>query len=82
MQLNKEDNIKEWIYIHWFEFVMTHLTHKLAWMQDQEKKIPLQYHPLTNEPERIFHRVYAQLNGGDFKQHPVDYLYEQFKLIQ
>ena len=75
------DEIKENILIHWFEFCMTHLTTKIS-----KQLHAILGHPTSDEFGRIdtWYTVWSKLNGGSFgmKQHPVDYLYEQFKKLK
>jgi hypothetical protein len=56
------------IYIHWFEFCMTHLVKKL--------KV---------RPSLLENRAWStlELTGSKFRlNHPIDYLYEEFKKLK
>ena len=80
-ELNIEDKVAEVKTIHWFEFCMTHLTTKIS-----KQLHAILGHPTSDEFGRIdtWYTVWSKLNGGSFgmKQHPVDYLYEQFKKLK
>lgn len=72
---DKEDERSQTI--HWFEFCMTHLLNKI-W--DLFEKYPENhiYNGLAKNKENS---LKSDLLRHTIKQHPVDYLYEQFKLI-
>ena len=67
-----------WNRVHWFEFVMTHLTdimYKNIWKQ--MRKNNKLFDVITKEG------FYTQVlhHKCDIIKHPVDYLYEQFKKL-
>jgi hypothetical protein len=59
---------KDTVYIHWFEFCITHLAKKL--------KV---------RPSLLENRAWStlELTGSKFRlNHPIDYLYEEFKKLK
>lgn len=82
--------------IHWFEFCMTYLVCKLDSIYSEKyiksaenkaykennypKELPENWIEIVNN--RPFKKLYSLLNGGSYKKHPIDYLYEQFKKLK
>lgn len=69
--------------IHWFEFCMTHLVDKIdnLWIKHVNYKCvgyDTTSYDWTNRP---FLKIWNIVNTGHLKQHPVDYLYEEFKKL-
>ena len=65
-----KDDKKSDIYIHWFEFCMTHLAKKIF------EKTNIQTNYISEEIKKIIWNYLSNIN------HPVDYLYEEFKKLK
>ena len=83
-------------FIHWFEFCMRYLTSKLDLLYFEKIMNPLDPFHVSNKnknleyPEnwkelwenRPFEKFNKICNGSEYKKHPIDYLYEQFKQLK
>jgi hypothetical protein len=77
--------------IHWFEFCMTHLIRKIdniyseKILEPLEKKAIAEGYPenwLEIWNQRPWIKLWSLTNSGNYKKHPVDYLYEEFKKLK
>lgn len=78
--------------IHWFEFCMTHLNRKIDKLYIEKEITPLEKRAFNenNYPDglpknwtelweyRPYMQIWKTLNLGQYKIHPIDYLYEEF----
>ena len=64
------------LFIHWFEFVMTHLFYKIydLWRHEEINCVTI-FH-------LNIHNYYLNTDDKNEKYHPINYLYEQFKLLK
>lgn len=77
--------------IHWFEFCMTHLIQKIDNLHSEKILKPLEnkackegYPDNGSEiwNERPWIKLWSLTNSGNYKKHPIDYLYEEFKKLK
>ena len=94
--LAKDVNAEYATSIHWFEFCMRYLTSKLDLLYFEKIMNPLDPFHVSNKnknleyPEnwkelwenRPFEKFNKICNGSEYKKHPIDYLYEQFKQLK
>lgn len=69
------------IFIHWFEFCMTTLAEKVIAVYQINKDSEKVYSRMLNEDLSKFYLESLEFSRGFTKTHPVDYLYQQFKLL-
>ena len=77
--------------IHWFEFCMTHLIRKIDTLysekilnplEDKARKEGYPNNWLEIWNDRPWLKLWSLTNSGDYKKHPIDYLYEEFKKLK
>lgn len=71
--------------IHWFEFVMTHLIEKLSELNNKWEDIPpyvSNVYSSANGKWNLYTKFHFHYPKDIYKKHPIDYLYEQFKLLK
>lgn len=69
---------QEWSEIHWFEFCMTHLLEKILNPNPENPTRGLQ----KRFKEFFWETNLYAMNCNKESLHPIDYLYEEFKLIK
>lgn len=68
--------------IHWFEFCMTHLAEKIIAVYITNKDGDKIYKRTLNDDLSKFYLESLNFSRGYNKQHPVDYLYSEFKKLK
>ena len=77
--------------VHWFEFCMTHLIQKIDNFHSEKILKPLEDkackegYPdnwLEIWNERPWIKLWSLTNSGNYKKHPINYLYEEFKKLK
>ena len=77
--------------IHWFEFCMTYLIRKIDHSYSEkilkplEKKAIIEGYPenwLEIWNKRPWIKLWSLTNSGNYKKHPIDYLYDEFKKLK
>ena len=59
------------IYIHWFEFCMTHLQNQILVKASE-----------LNKSDDLEYDFFSKLTDSWYESHPIDYLYEEFKKLK
>lgn len=76
---------KDTVYIHWFEFCMTHLVEKLNNLSDVYEEMPpyvTNVYGGANGKWNLYVKFHFHYPKNIYKKHPVDYLYEEFKKLE
>jgi hypothetical protein len=62
---------KDTVYIHWFEFCMTHLQNQILVKASE-----------LNKSDDLEYDFFSKLTDSWYESHPIDYLYEEFKKLK
>lgn len=69
------------VFCHWFEFCMTHLVEAIIATYVVNKDGEKVYKRTLNDSLSIFYLQTLLFSRGYDKQHPIDYLYNEFKKL-
>lgn len=72
----EESPFDDGIFVHWFEFVMTHLQHRIY------LQLPTAFVGIDTWCNSLIGNLYAYFTDDRSLSHPIDYLYEQFKKLE